>query len=300
MFTAESKHFFSVIFCLILVYLSWGSSFIAIKFGLESFPPFMLCGLRMLTAGLLLYGVTWLRGERTVLNRKDWKQDSILAFLMVLVSSGFLCVGQESVSSGTAALICGAVPILMVLSGWLFLGEGKPSRVQFFGLAGGFGGLVLLTLYQGGTGQDSLWGIFIVFVCACGWVAGSFYSKKHRSENRHSLMRTSAILMALGGAQSLLVAACFGELRRFDPAAVSVLSLVAFAYLVIMGGIVAYSSYLWLLMNTRTEVAISYEYVNPVIGVFLGWWLANEAVGPVIIAACVMTVGSVFFVVSKK
>lgn len=300
MLSPDRKHFFMVIGCLVLVYMSWGSSFISIKFGLESFPPFMLCGIRMTLAGALLYLLTWMRGERTVMHRRDWKQNNILAFLMILVSSGFLCVGQESVSSGTAAMICGAVPILMVLSGWLFLGERKPSRLQFFGLSTGFAGLALLTVHQGNSGQDSIFGIFMVFLCACGWVGGSFYSKRHRGEQAHSLLRSSGILMFCGGIQSFIVAGILGEFSQFSPQDVTSTSLLALGYLVIAGGIVAYSSYLWLLVNTRTEVAISYEYVNPVIGVFLGWWLAGENVDAIVILACMLTVGSVFFIVGSS
>lgn len=302
MISSDRKHFFMVIGCLVLVYVSWGSSFISIKFGLQGFPPFMLCGIRMALAGSLLYALTWLRGERTIMHRRDWKQDNVLAFLMILVSSGFLCVGQESVSSGTAAMICGAVPILMVVSGWLFLGEHKPAPLQCFGLLGGFSGLALITVHQGSSGQDSFFGIFMVFLCACGWVAGSVYSKRHRGEQAHSLLRTSGILMFMGGCQSLVVAGLMGEFSRFSVENVTAASLAGLGYLVVMGGIIAYSSYMWLLVNTRTEVAISYEYVNPVIGVFLGWWLAGETVDPVVILACCMTVGSVFFIVgsSKK
>lgn len=299
MISAERKHSLKVLSALALVYISWGSSFISIRFGLESFPPFMLCGLRMSLAGALLYLITWVRGERTVMHRRDWKQDNILAFLMILISCGFLCVAQESISSGTAAMICGTVPILMVLSGWLFLGERKPSGMQVFGLTGGFSGLILLTVHLGGAGKDSIFGLIMVFLCACGWVAGSFYSKRHTSQQNHSLLRTSGILMFLGGMQSLLVAALLGEFSEFSIKEVTPASLAGLGYLVVMGGIIAYSSYLWLLLNTRIEVAISYEYVNPVIGVFLGWWLAGEYVDAVVILACCMTVGSVFFVIGS-
>lgn len=299
MLSPERKHVFMVLGCLVLVYMSWGSSFISIKFGLQSFPPFMLMGFRMCIAGVLLYLITWLKGERTVLNHSDWKQDGIMSFLMVVMGSGFISAGQDTTSTGTAALICGSVPILMVLGGWLFLGERRPSRKQFMGLFGGFTGLLWLTVHQGSSGQDSLWGIFLVFLAACGWVAGSFYSKRHR-ENRHSLFRTNSIIMVLGGLQCFLGSFLLGEFSEFDPKAVSATSLLALGYLVSMGAIVAYSSYFWLLMNTRTAVAISYEYVNPVIAVFLGWLLLGERVDAVVIITCLMTVGSVFFIIGDE
>lgn len=299
MLSPDRKRFFLIIGCLFLVYLSWGSSFIGLKFALESFPPFMLIGFRMGLAGVFLYVLTWLKGERTTLNREDWKQDMILGFMMVAMGSGFLSVGQASVSTGTAALICGSVPILMVLGGWLLFGEKKPSHKQFFGLFTGFSGLVVLTVYQGSNGQDSLWGILLVFLASCGWVGGSFYSKWHRGDRRHSLLRTNGIIMTLGALQCFVAAALLGEFNDFRVADITSSSVIALTYLVFMGAVVAYTAYFWLLLNTRTEVAISYEYVNPVIAVFLGWLFLGERVDGVIIAVCVMTVGSVFFIVGN-
>lgn len=299
MLSPDRKRVLSILGCLFLVYISWGSSFIGLKFALESFPPFILIGFRMGLAGVFLYALTWLKGERSVLTRDDWKQDMILAFMMVAVGSGFLSVGQGSVSTGTAALICGSVPILMVMGGWLLLGENKPSHKQFFGLFTGFFGLVLLTVYQGSNGQDSLWGILLVFLASCGWVGGSFYSKKHRGDRRHSLLRTNGIIMTFGALQCFVAGALLGEFNHFNPMEVTRNSLIAMSYLVFMGAIVAYTAYFWLLLNTRTEVAISYEYVNPVFAVFLGWLFLGERVDGVIIMVCLMTVGSVFFIVGN-
>lgn len=299
MITQQQMHRLQVMGCLFLVYLSWGSSFISNKFALESFPAFIMCGFRMGLAGLLLYALTWIRGERNVPTPSDLFRSVILAFFMVFIASGFLAKGQESVSSGTAAMILGAIPIWMVLGGWLFCGDPKPTKLQFAGLVCGFSGLVLLSFHQGISGDDSLFGIFLVLLAALGWVAGSFYSKMRGGQTKLSVMRTSALLMALGGMQSLAWAFVSGESQDFSFSDVSGVSWAAMLYLIISGGIIAYTCYFWLLMHTRTVVAISYEYVNPVIGVFLGWWLAGEHVDPTIILACFLTVASVFFVVSR-
>lgn len=285
-----------IVLCLVLVYLSWGSCFISIKFGLESFPPFLLCGLRMSSAGILLYAVTWLRGERTRPTRADWVQVLVLGVFMVFISSGCLSKGQESVPSGTAAMISGTVPLWMVLGGWLLLREPCPTRLQFTGLGLGSLGLLALSAQQGQSGVTSPWGLLLLVISALGWVAGSFYSKRHAGETRLSVMRNSALIMFLGGVQALLAGYLFGE--RVDWTEVTPISWASLAALILLGAIVAYTCYFWLLMHTRTAVAVSYEYVNPVIGVFLGWLLAGEQVDGMVILACCAVVGSVFFVVS--
>lgn len=300
MFTAKRSHLFQVMACLFLVYLSWGSTFIANKFALEHFRAFMLCGLRMGTAGLLLYGLTWLRGERAAPSRDDLRRSVSLALYTVFIASGFLSKAQESVSSGTAAMILGAVPIWMVLGGWLFYGDPKPSKAQFGGLACGFCGLLLISFHQGISGDDSPLGIALIFCAAFGWVFGSFQSKQLGARSKLSVMRTSALLMTMGGLESLLWALLSGEFRQFSFSEVSPRSWGALLYLIVFGAIIAYTCYFWLLTHTRTVVAISYEFVNPVIGVFLGWLLAGERVDATIVLACCMTVTSVFFVVSQQ
>lgn len=252
----------------------------------------------MTTAGILLYIVTWLGGERTRPTREDWRQSFFLAVFLVLISSGLLSKGQETVPSGIAAMISGSVPLWMVLGGWLFLKEARPSRLQFCGLAGGTAGLILLSIEQGLSGQTSFFGILLLVLSAFGWVAGSFYSKKHAGETKLSVMRVSSMLMTIGGLQALLAGKLMGEQLVF--ANVTATSWIAMVALVLLGAIVAYTCYFWLLLNTRTAVAISYEYVNPVIGVLLGWLMAGEQITVMMVLACIMVVGSVFFIISDR
>lgn len=300
MLSQQRIHLLHILICLFLVYLSWGSSFIGNKFALQSFPAFILCGIRMGLAGSMLYALTWLRGERNSPDAGDLKRAFILAFLMVFISSGFLSKGQESVSSGTAAMVLGAIPIWMVLGGWLFWGDPRPSRAQFAGLGCGFSGLVLLSVHQGMSGDDSPLGLLLVLTAALSWVVGSFYSKKLGGRSKLSVIRTSAVMMGVGGLQSLVWAFFSGEFSNFSLLEVTRTSWAALLYLVVFGAIFGYTCYFWLLLHTRTVVAISYEFVNPVIGVFLGWWLAGERVDWIILLACGLTVFSVFFIVSRQ
>lgn len=222
----------------------------------------------------------------------------VLALFMVFISSCCLSKGQDSVPSGTAAMISGTVPLWMVVGGWLLLREPRPTRLQFTGLGMGTLGLVVLGAHQCLAGVPSPWGLLLLVVSALGRVAGSFYSKRHAAETRLSVMRNSALIMFLGGAQSLLAGWLFGE--RVDWTEVTTVSGTALLTLIFLGAIVAYTCYFWLLMHTRTAVAVSYEYVNPVIGVFLGWLLAGEQVDGMVILVCCAVVGSVFFVVSGR
>lgn len=297
MWNAKQLHTAKTLLCLVLVYISWGSTFIGNRFCLESFPAFFLCGIRMMSAGLLLYFVTWLQGERHSPTRKDLIHSFILAIFMVFISSGFLSKGQESVDSGTASMMMGTVPAWMVLGGWLFYKEPRPSIAQFLGLAGGFTGIVILGFHQSVSGSQSFFGILTVLISALAWVVGSFYSKSHAGETKLSVMRNSGVLMFLGGFQAMLFSVFSGEAAEFSTAALSLESVLSLIYLIIFGAIIAYTCYFWLLIHTRTVVAISYEFVNPVIGVFLGWLLANEHIDTTIVFACLLMVSSVFLVI---
>lgn len=300
MLSVSAGHRLRVLGFLILVYISWGSGFIGIRFAVERIPPFLMCGARMLLAGVLLYLITWLRGERNSPDVGDWLHGSVLAFFMVFISSGVLSWAQAGMSSGTAALIMGSVPIWMILSGWLTGMEPRPTGGQALGLIGGFAGLFLLAVHQGAAAESSPIALFCVWLAALGWVAGSLYSKRLGGRTGLSLFRSSAWIMLLGGVQCLIWALISGEWSAFQPENLTPRALFAFGYMVAAGSIVGYSCYFWLLVHTRTEVAVSYEYVDPVIAVFLGWLLAGETVDGVMLTACALTVGSVFLLISKS
>ena len=292
----KTKNSLALLGCLFLLYISWGSSFIGSKIALEYFPGFMLSGLRMTIAGFLLITFTYVRREKSTITWKDIKKNSVLGIFLVLMSSGFLSKGQESIPSGTAAMLCGSVPIWMMLSEWLFWGEKRPAMIQFFGLFLGFGALVWLNIHQGVQGEASLFGIGLVVASTFAWIYGSHVSKKYHTNTEQSIVRSTGLLIGIGGIETLIFSYIVGE--RID---VSLLDMNAFwslSYLVVMASIIGYTSYLWLLYHARSIVAISYEYVNPVIAIYLGWLLGGETIDPTVVAACLVLVGSVFLVIS--
>lgn len=287
---------------LFLLYISWGSTYIGFKFTLEVLGPFLACGSRMTLAGILLgLGVAcaghWKRPSRADLLHALW-----LGLFMVLMASGFLGKGQEEVSSSVAAVVMGSTPITMLVGAWLFAGEARPSAMQWLGLAGGLAGLILLGQSQaeGPQGQSSLSGILWVFGGTLGWVVGSLLSRRFPFVTRLVPLQSCALLLFLGGLECLLLGFAGGEtaMTRWENLRPEV--ILAYAWMIIGGSIIAYSCYFWLLAHASIATAVSYEYVVPVIGIFLGWQLGGEVVTPKMLLACALTVGSVFFVLWHK
>lgn len=287
---------------LFLLYISWGSTYIGFKFTLEVLGPFLACGSRMALAGLILgLGVAcagrWKRPSRADVLHALW-----LGLFMVLMASGFLGRGQEEISSSVAAVVMGSTPITMLVGAWLFAGEARPSAMQWLGLAGGLAGLILLAQSQAGAaqGQSSLGGILWVFGGTLGWVVGSLLSRRFPLATRLVPLQSCALLLFLGGLECLLVGFAGGEaaMTRWENLRPEV--ILAYAWMTVGGSIIAYSSYFWLLSHASIATVVSYEYVVPVIGIFLGWQLGGEVVTPKMLLACGLTVGSVFFVLWHK
>lgn len=296
-----------ILFNLFLLYISWGSTYICLKLCMHACGPFTLCGVRMLCGGLLLAVLLALSGRWRQPRGADWRHAAWLAVFMVLMASGFLARGQQGISSSTAAIITASTPISMLLAGWLFAGEKRPTLMQCVGLLGGGAGLILLALgraeTQAGTlpaQGDSVAGMIWVFAATWGWVAGTLVSRRFPHASGLSGMQSCALLLICGGLESLLVAACAGEAALLQPGEIGAAELFAFGWLTVGGSIIAYYAYFWLLSHASIATAVSYEYVVPVIGVFLGWHIGGEAVTWRILPTCVLIVGSVFFVMWDK
>lgn len=292
---------------LFLLYISWGSTYICLKLCMHACGPFTLCGIRMLCGGLLLGLLLLMTGRWRRPAWADMRHAAWLGIFMVLMASGFLARGQQGITSSTAAIITASTPISMLLAGWLFAGEKRPTLMQCVGLLGGGTGLLLLTLgraaAQGGQpveAVNSVSGMLWVFSATLGWVAGTLISRRFPHASGLSGMQSCALLLICGGLESLLVAACAGEAVQLHLAAVGPTELLAFGWLTVGGSIIAYYSYFWLLSHASIATAVSYEYVVPVIGVFLGWQIGGETITWRILLTCVLIVGSVFFVMWDK
>lgn len=275
-----------------LVYVIWGSTYLAIRFAIETLPPLLMAGVRFLVAGGLLYAWGRRRGG-TAASRAEWRAAAVIGALLLVGGNGAVVVAQQWIPSGLAALIVGAVPLWMVLIDWGWGGRDRPTPRVLVGLVTGFGGVALLAGSPGvGAGGGlELVGAALVLAGGVAWAAGSIYA-------RHAPTPASARLavgtqMLCGGGLLLFLGTISGEWGRVDVEAVSLKSALALLYLVVMGAIVAYSAYIWLLRVSTPVRVGTYAYVNPVVAIFLGWWLAAEPVTPRSLLAAAVILGSV-------
>jgi drug/metabolite transporter (DMT)-like permease len=280
---------------LAVLYSSWGSSYIANHFAIEDLPPFLMTGARMLLAAALMWGISLLQRDRT---RPDfgalWRH-FIVACPLIVFGSGLLAKSQETVSSSTAALVLGITPAGLLLGGWAARRLPRPSLWQALGLLIGFIGLALIAR-QTRTAAHGTYplGLWYLLICVGVWVVGTLYY--HSFQNPLSTVRSTGLLFFFGGIQMLALGLWLGEGARVDLAGVGPSAWLGFAALVLGASLGGFTSYFWLLRHSTPAIAISYEYVVPVIGLLLGWSLADEPLNAPILAACVLTVLGAAFI----
>ena len=270
------------------VYLIWGSTYLAIRFAIETIPPFLMAAARYLAAGAMLYAWSRLRGAprpRLI----HWRPAVMLGGLLLLLGNGGVVWAEQRVSSGLVALLVSTEPLWIVLFVWM-RDHGRPAGRVLLGLLLGFTGLVLLVrpTSMGSTGGINPLGVAAVMVASVSWAWGSLYSQ--RAKLPSSPLLGTAMQMLGGGGLLLLASALTGEPARFHLAAVSARSLLSLAYLVVFGALIAFTAYVWLLKAASPMLVSTYAYVNPLVAVFLGWAVAGEPItrGTVIAAAVIL------------
>lgn len=267
---------------LVAVYFIWGSTYLALRFGLEGFPPFMLNGLRFLIAGTVMYAVLRVRGH-TRPTRRQWWNAGRMGALLLIGGVGLVTIAEDfGVGSGIVATAAAAIPVWAALVSGAF-GQ-WPVRREWVGLGVGLVGVVVLL--QEGDFRLSTAGMVLVILGPMFWAFGSVWGK--RLEMPHGFMAPAAQLL-VAGAVMLIVSPLMGERLVETPGSVAWLAL---AYLIVMGSIVAYTAYVYLLQAVRPALATSYAYVNPVVAVFLGLTLGAEIItGPIFIALPLILAG---------
>lgn len=258
------------------IYTIWGSTYLAIRFAIETLPPFLMAATRFLVAGSLLYMLA-LRGRTRAPSAAEWKAAAIVGGLLLMGGNGAVVWAQQTVPSSVAALLIAVTPAWMVLLDWVWLGARRPGVRTVSGLVLGFGGLALLVGPDSlrGSGMIPLAGALVLMAGSLSWSVGSIYSK-HAPKHPHAAV-SIAMQMLAGGCLLLLAGLAHGEAARVDLAAVSVRSGLAVLYLIVFGSLVGYSAYVWLLGVVRPARVATYAYVNPLVAVLLGWTLAGEA-----------------------
>jgi drug/metabolite transporter (DMT)-like permease len=280
------------------VYVLWGSTYLAIRFGVETIPPFVLAGTRHLTAGLLLYG--WLRARGAARpERVHWKSAFAVGGLMLLGGNGLVTWAEQRVPSGIAALIVASVPIWMNLFEAIERRE-RPRPALIGGLLLGLGGIALLVGPAGPAGRAHIdpWGAIALLCAALSWSFGSLYSR--RAPLPSATLTATAMEMIGGGVLLWTLGLFMGEGARLHPSVVSTRSVVSLAYLVVFGSLLGFTAYVWLLKNTTAARVSTYAYVNPVVAVALGALLGGEAVTLRVILAAAVIVGSVALIIRSK
>ena len=269
---AESKA--KVLAAFAAVYVLWGSTYLAIRFGVETIPPFVMAGTRHLTAGLLLYA--WMRAKGTARPEpRHWVSAAAIGGLMLLGGNGLVTWAEQRVPSGLAALIVASVPIWMaVLSG--LEKRRRPSGFVIGGLALGLAGIALLVVpgrFGGGEHVDPL-GAAALLLAALSWSIGSLYAR--RAKLPTSTLTAVSMEMIAGGALLWAAGLIGGEGSRLHVSVVSLKSALSLGYLVVFGSLLGFSAYVWLLRVTTPARVSTYAYVNPVVAVLLGMLFAGE------------------------
>jgi drug/metabolite transporter (DMT)-like permease len=252
---------------LIGVYLIWGSTYLAIRIGLESFPPFLMAAIRFPIAGLLMFALARWSGAPAP-TRRQWLNCLITGTLLLGVGNGLVCYAEQTVASGITAVAVASVALIIAIFAGLY-GQ-WPSRIEWLGLIVGFIGVVVLNF--GGELRASPLGALALFVATLGWAFGSVWSKH---QDMPQPLMSAAAQMLMGSISLAAVALLRGEHLVAMP---GMRAMLAMLYLIVFGSLLGFSAYIYLLHNTRPAVAASYAYVNPPVAVLIGVALAGETV----------------------
>jgi drug/metabolite transporter (DMT)-like permease len=277
------------------VYVLWGSTYLGIKFAIETLPPFLTMGVRFFLAGALMYAWARVSGSPRPSGR-EWGGGAVTGALLFLCGTGAVIWAERVIPSGVAALIVATEPMSFVLIEAVRRRR-VPRGAVFAGLALGLAGLAILVgpgSLLGGQSFEPAASAVLVAGTFC-WAAGSLFSRGSRMP-RSPIMAT-AVTLLWGGFFLAVLGLSSGELARFDASAVSTKSVLAVIYLFVFGSIIGFSAYLWLLRVTTASRVSTYAYVNPIVAVFLGWALADEGLTPRVFLAAAVIVGAVALII---
>ena len=276
------------------VYLLWGSTYLFIRFAVESLPPFIMAGVRFAVAGAILYGWARLRGTPAP-TPGEARSAAIAGLFLLLGGNGAVVWAEQHVPSGVTALLVGTVPLWIVLLDWARPGGIRPGVGVFVGLAVGLAGVAFLVGPRSlsSNAADPV-GAAVLIVGSILWAAGSLYVR-HAPRPASAVVANGAQMLA-GGAALLAVGAVSGEVARLDLVAASTRSLLSLLYLVVAGSLIGFTAYTYLLRVSTPARVSTYAYVNPIVAVFLGWAFAEEQLTPRTLIAAGVILGGVAIV----
>ncbi|PTX91611.1 EamA family transporter [Opitutus sp. ER46] len=281
------------------IYLIWGSTYLAIRVGVATLPPFLMAGVRFLIAGALLFTYLKLRGAAWP-TRTQWRANTIIGTFLLLGGNGTVVWAEQFVPSGITALLIGIGPLFIVLTEWAWPGGSRPSAITMGALLLGFVGVAWLAApwESSAHGALHLGGVLAILVgCLC-WGIGSIYSR-HAKHGATPAM-ASALQMLGGSAMLLLTAAWHGDFAAFSFARVEPRAWFALFYLIGVGSLIGFSTFVWLMKHAPPARVATYAYVNPIVAVFLGWLLLGEPITSRTLVASAIIVAAVAIITAQK
>jgi drug/metabolite transporter (DMT)-like permease len=277
------------------VYLIWGSTYLGMRLAIDSIPPLLMAGTRFMIAGAVLYLVMRLRGE-TKPDFGHWKSSVIAGALLLMGGNGGVVWAQMTVPSGVVALVVASVPLWIMLVDWLRPDGLRPTRRILLGLIIGMTGVAVIVMGRGALGQRMIdpFAATVLVLGNISWACGSIYIRHARKPA--SALLSVAMQMFCGGFLQFLLGLCLGEAQDFQFSAITATSAWAFVYLTLIGSLVGYTAYIWLLQVSTPARVSTHAYVNPFVAVLLGWWVLNEAIPQSVIIAGALILFSVILI----
>ncbi len=290
----------SIILAFAAVYLIWGSTFLGIFFAIQSIPPFLMAGSRFFIAGIIMYAIARFRGAPNP-ESVTWKGALIVGACLLLFGNGGVTISEKWVPTGLAAVLVATVPIYIALLSWMTGATPRPGAIVWLGLLGGFVGVGMLVgpaFTEPSRNAHLALGMTILLVGSLLWSAGSLYSRT--AVHSTSIILAAGQQMICGGVLLMLVGLAMGEHHGFNPRNVTSLSIAAFVYLVLVGALVGYTAYFFLLRHCDPAKVATYAYVNPIVAVSLGTALAGEILTLRTVLAAGLIVGSVATIITAQ
>ena len=287
--TAPSRLWMALAF--FSIYVIWGTTYLAIRYAVETIPPLVTAGIRHTTAGLILLGICWSRGFRP--RREHWIAGMALGALFFLVGHGTLHWAEQYVASGLAALLVATEPLWILLLG-AAMKQQKINWKNGLGLLLGLAGVAILTAREFATRSSLTWGVIAVLVGAASWSVGVCVSPRLRLPQ--DAMGRAAVPLVCGAGMLLVAAGISGEFSGLHWSAISQRSLLGLAYLIVFGSVVAFTAYTWLLQHCSPTLVATHTFVNPLVAVLAGWLWASEPMSVRIMVATAVILGAIVLI----
>lgn len=286
---SNAKHGWKGILAFLTVYIVWGSTFLAIRYAVETIPPLFVAATRHLIAGSILFAWAWWHGERPT--EQGVKAGLVLGALFFLISHGTLHWAEQFVASGVAALVIATEPVFVALMLPLFRLGAAPTAKTYAGLALGIGSVLVLFRPDVATDRLAIIGLIAVLISSIAWSAGIVLSRKVQPKTAATM--NAALPLVCGSLMLVAAGVVRGEHQQLDVSAVTTESLLGLLFLIFFGSLLAFTAYSWLLKHYPPTLVATHTYVNPLVAVLLGWLFAGETMSMSVIASAVLAISAI-------